>query len=155
MVELSLKIIALALLKKQVAAEFEAAKEEWGRTHGPGDRKGAVVSGQLIGKVEWRGGKQSWKLTKPELLLAWAQENMPQEVKFEPFLNPGWVTQVSKNPVTKEGEVLPGFELVESKPTVYASPSTESKGGVDGAAVLSRALADGSLSFSEVLAVEQ
>ena len=149
MTSLPNEILALTLLQKQVKEALDKKRAEWGTGKTPGDRSGAAIGGEQLGTVSFEKAKNSFKLTDPEAALEWAQEHLPQVVKFEPFLDVAWVTAVSKEPVTPDGEIIPGFELVEPAPRIVV------RADKDGAEVLSRALATGALTFDEVLAVEQ
>lgn len=149
MTSLQNEILALTLLQKQVKEALDKKRAEWAQDKAPGDRSGAVVGGESLGTVSFEKAKPSFKLTDPAAALAWAQEHQPQVVKFEPFLDPGWVTAVAKEPVTPDGEIIPGFELSEPAPRIVVRTAKE------GAEVLSRALAEGAITFDEVLAVEQ
>ncbi|MBF0808846.1 hypothetical protein E4U03_09560 [Rothia nasimurium] len=143
------EILALTLLQKQIKASLDEKRAQWGAGKTPGDRNGAAIDGESMGTISFEQAKASFKLADPVAALKWAQENNPQVVKFEPFLDPGWVAAVSKEPVTAEGELIPGFELVEPAPKIVVRTAR------DGAGVLSRALAAEKLSVASVLQVEQ
>lgn len=136
-------------MQKQVKAALDEKRAQWGAGKEAGDRNGAVIAGESLGTVSFEKAKASFKLTDPAAALEWAQGNNPQVVKFEPFLDPHWVAAVAKEPVTGDGEIIPGFEVVEPAPRIVVRTAK------DGADVLARALASGELSFDSVLQVGQ
>lgn len=149
MSNLAQEILALTLLQKQVKAVLDVKRAQWGQGKTAGDRNGAALGSESLGTVSFEKPKASFKLTEPDVALKWAQENNPQVVKFEPFLDPAWVAAVSKEPVTSEGEIIPGFELVEPAPRIVVRTAKE------GVELLSRALRDGELVVSDFLEIEK
>lgn len=145
------KILALTVLQKKVKAAVDEYRASWGEGKNLKDRGSASFAGELLGTVTMESSGGQWKLEDKDALLRWALENNPSLVRFDPHIPESTIAQLKKNPVTEDGEVLPGFELGEPGRKIVV----RTERGVDANALISRAVANGELTVSELLELEQ
>lgn len=113
----------LATRNKQTRAEVEKTLE-------PGDRKTAYLGEgpdkREVGSVRLDRAKAGYRITDRDAFVAWVQANHPNAIVLTPTVVPLWESALLKDgPVTRDGEVVPGVEWVEGKPTFVVTPNDE------------------------------
>lgn len=142
------KITALTVLSKRVAEELRAAKTAWEGQARPKQRDTGMIGDRVLGTVGLTAGRETIKVTDPAALLAWAKENRPDLLSYDPHIAEDDVKRLLRE-VEQTGDLPDGVDLVTGSP--FASVRLEK----DAARVIEDAVAAGSLTWSEVLAVEQ
>lgn len=146
--------LLLSRVVRDRLTEADKAIREQARTDFdmPGVREIGVIGDEQIGSVALTKGKTSWTVTDPQALLEWVKANVPDEVVTTETVRSSYVQAVlarAKNdgvavdPFT--GEVIPGIECKTSEPSLNVKPSD------DAPETIARALADGRLSFAEII----
>lgn len=143
------KLVLLAELEKRVKSVKDDLRKEFQSGAVPGDRLTAVLDGQKLGSVTYTKGREAWKHNDPAATLAWAKEHAPHLVETKEVIPDAHLTALKKEPVTADGEVIPGFEPVVGDP--YASIRPEKNAGE----LIEAGLASGALSWTDVLELEQ
>lgn len=146
--ELEDQIVALTALQARVKKAIDGKRAEWLEKARPKQRSTAMIGDAEIGSVSWRKGATRWILTDKEALVTWAQAHASHLVDYEPHIPDHHLTALKKNPVTEDGEVIPGFEVSESDPGVTVKPVPEAE------KVIEDAVAEGRLSWAQVLEIE-
>lgn len=143
------QIVALTVLQDRVKKELDARRKEWVEQARPKARDTAMIGDEVVGSVSWRAGAQRFQITDMAALVAWAQEHAPHLVSYDPTIPENHLAVLRKNPVDEHGELLPGFDVAVGDPG--ATVRTE-KAAAD---VIARAVADGHLTYADMLELEQ
>lgn len=146
--ELEDQIVALTALQSRIKDELDKKRKAWLEKARPKSRDTAMIGDAELGSVSWRKGATRWTLTDKEALIQWAQANATHLIDYGVFIPDHHLAALKKNPVTEDGEVIPGFEVSESEPGVTVKPVP------DAGRVIENAVAEGQLSWSEVLEIE-
>lgn len=146
--ELEDQVVALTVLQAKVKEELDRKRAAWLAQARPKQRSTAMIGDEELGSVSWRKGAQRWALRDPEALLGWAMENAPHLVDYAPHVPEHHVAALKKNPVTEDGEVIPGFEVSESPDGVTVKPAADAE------AVVARAVRSGALAYADLLELE-
>ena len=86
-----------------------------------------------LGYVQLTKPKPAARVTSAEDLLAWVEDNYPEEVEVVEVqtvrrVRPAFAAALVKaEGVTPDGEVVPGIELVQGSPTLRVVPTAEAK----------------------------
>lgn len=141
------KITALTVLSKRVAEELKAAKTAWQTEARPKQRDTGMIGDRVLGTVGLTAGRETIKVTDKAALLEWAKANRPDLLSYDPHIAEDDVKRLIRE-VETTGDLPDGMDLVTGEP--FASVRLEK----DAAQVIEEAVAAGSVSWSEVLAVE-
>lgn len=141
------KITALTVLSKRVAEELKAAKTAWQAEARPKQRDTGMIGDHVLGTVGLTAGRETIKVTDKAALLEWAKANRPDLLSYDPHIAEDDVKRLIRE-VETTGDLPDGMDLVTGEP--FASVRLEK----DAARVIEEAVAAGSVSWSEVLAVE-
>lgn len=141
------KIAALTVLSKRVAEELKAAKAAWEAEARPKQRDTGMIGDRVLGTVGLTAGRESIRVTDKAALLAWAQVHRPDLLSYDPHIADDDVKRLIRE-VESTGDLPEGMDLVTGAP--FASVRLEK----DAARVIEDAVAGGSISWAEVLAVE-
>lgn len=141
--ELTTRLITITCLKKQLTDIENAMRAHLSAQLLPGDRQqGAVMPLSLdaepakVGYALLTEGSQSWRVTDPAALLAWAKEATPGEVVTREEVRPafqsallaackadgGWV-----NPTTGELVDVPGIDCKTGDPVLQVKPNGDAQ----------------------------
>lgn len=141
------KITALTVLSKRVAEELKAAKTAWQAEARPKQRDTGMIGERVLGTVGLTAGREAIKVTDKAALLEWAKANRPDLLSYDPHIAEDDVKRLIRE-VEVSGDLPDGMDLVTGEP--FASVRLEK----DAAQVIEEAVAAGSVSWPEVLAVE-
>lgn len=141
------KITALTVLSKRVAEELKAAKAAWQAEARPKQRDTGMIGERVLGTVGLTAGRETIKVTDKAALLEWAKANRPDLLSYDPHIAEDDVKRLIRE-VETTGDLPDGMGLVTGEP--FASVRLEK----DAPQVIEEAVAAGSVSWSEVLAVE-
>ncbi len=141
------KITALTVLSKRVAEELKAAKAAWQAEARPKQRDTGMIGDRMLGTVGLTAGRESIRVTDKAALVAWAQEHRPDLLSYDPHIAEDDLKRLIRE-VEATGDLPDGMDLVTGEP--FASVRLER----DAARVIEDAVAAGSVSWSDVLAVE-
>lgn len=151
--EIATRLLMMRALKDRVT-QVDNAMRAAARTEGfdvAGVRQIGVVGQDQIGSVQVTKGATSWRVTDMAALLQWVKANAPTEVETVEQVRPAYVTKLlgdCKAGVLPDGGIPDGVDLIEGSPTLAVKPSP------DAADVIERAVADGTLKWADVLALE-
>lgn len=145
------RILALTRLQAQVKKALDAERSAWADGKEIGTRMPASFSAGRLGTISLEEKTGEFVLVDEAALLKWALANNQNLVDFEPRISSATKTVLKKNPVTSDGEIIPGFELAE--PVAKVVVRSDLKGDPD--AVIADAMRSGELVLSELLEIEQ
>ncbi|AWN04882.1 Ku-like dsDNA break-binding protein [Mycobacterium phage MinionDave] len=121
-----------------------------------GERKAAVVSGQVIGHVSMAKGRKTAKVASETALLAYVKANYPTEIEVEERVRPAFLKQLLDDAAKKgafvdvDGVVIDGLiDVVEGDPYPIVKLSDDSDVTIAGL------LARGALGVSGLKEIEQ
>ncbi|AGT12266.1 hypothetical protein I5H93_gp067 [Mycobacterium phage SuperGrey] len=121
-----------------------------------GERKAAVVAGQVIGHVSMAKGRKTAKVTSETALLAYVKANYPTEIEVEERVRPAFLKQLLDDAAKKgafvdvDGVVIDGLiDVVEGDPYPIVKLSDDSDVTIAGL------LARGALGVSGLKEIEQ
>lgn len=143
------KVVLFDRLERRVKAAKDTAKAHWSEGARAGQRDVAALGDADLGTVTMTKGRETWKHVDPAATLAWAKEHAPHLVETREVIPDGHLAALKKEPITPDGEIIPGFEPVVGDPY----PSVRAAKDVD--AVIESAVQAGLLNWDEVLELEQ
>lgn len=153
-----MRYLILSILRKTVAEHETAYKRDFEAEMKPGDRSSqyVTVDGEEVelGGVTRSKPSPAWKVTDEAKFTRWVEEHDPDAIMWVPVVSEQYTAQVLSQAkadgaaVTPEGEEIPGIQ--KTTPTSYVA----AKPVKDAGAVLSRMVAEGQLSWADVLEVE-
>lgn len=142
------KITALTVLAKEVKAQLDTARGQWAEDARTKQRDVGGIGDEALGTVSREQGSTSWRLVDRQAFTEWAQAHAPHLVEYSAHVPEHHVTAIKKKPVTEDGEIIPGFDSVES------GPKTVVRLEDDAADVVRRAVQSGALSYGSLLEIE-
>ncbi len=162
--DLVTKLIAIAVLRKQLTEHENALRLTLRAQLLPGDRQqGAVMplsldaAPGLVGYALLTVGSQSWRVTKPAELLEWAKEATPGEVVVREEVRPAFLTVLLSdckehggwlNKATGQVVDVPGIECKTGDPVLQVKPNA------DAHRLITEAWVSGALTWDDLLAIE-
>lgn len=114
-----------AAVIKELAARNKTTRAEVEKTLQPGDRKTAYIGDTEVGSVRLDRAKAGYRITDRDAFVAWVQEHHPDAIVMTPTVVPLWETALLKDPVSEDGEIPPGIDWVEGRPTFVVTPNDE------------------------------
>lgn len=146
------RLLVLRVLRDRIAAADKDARTIAGTDFDvPGVRDIGLVGGEPIGSVQLIKGRTTPTVTDPDALLAWVRANHPDEVETTVRVRPSYVAallgQAKDDGEAVDhatGEAIPGIDVRQSEPSLNVRPSE------DAADTIARAMADGSLSLTDI-----
>lgn len=161
--EITTRLIAISCLKKQLTEVENAMRLHLREQLLPGDRQqGAIMPlspDAAPGKVGYAlltEGSQSWRVTDPDALLAWAKEATPGEVAVREEVRPAFVAALLAACKADggwhdgNGEVVdvPGIECKTGDPVLQVRPNA------DAHRLITEAWQAGALTWDDLLELE-
>ncbi len=162
--ELTTKLIAVAVLRKQLTDVENAMRAHLREQLLPGDRQqGAIMPLSLdaspgkVGYALLTEGSQSWRVTDPAALTAWAKEATPGEVVVREEVRPAFLSVLLAackdhggwlNPTTGEVVDVPGIECKTGDPVLQVKPNG------DAHRIITDAWQAGHLTWQDIIEIE-
>lgn len=162
--ELTTRLIAVAVLKKTLTEHENAMRAHLREQLLPGDRQqGAIMPLDLdaapgkVGYALLTEGSQSWRVTDPAALLAWAKEATPGEVVVREEVRPAFLSVLLAackdhggwlNPTTGEVVDVPGIDCKVGDPVLQVKPNA------DAGRLINEAWQAGALTWDDLLELE-
>ncbi len=161
--ELTTPLIAISVLRKQLTEVENAMRAHLREQLLPGDRQqGAIMPLSLdatpgiVGYALLTVGSQSWRVTSPDELLAWAKEATPGEVAVREEVRPAFVAALLAACKADggwhdgNGELVdvPGIECREGEPVLQIRPNA------DAHRLITEAWQAGALTWDDLLELE-
>jgi hypothetical protein len=112
------RAVVFQVLEQRAKELKDAAKAELAQLQ-PGDTIGGSWDGQLLGKATMTNGRSKIVVTDQQRLVEWLQYSHPTEIVIS--ANPAYVStlrDVNGVVIDKQGEPVPGVELVHGDPYV-------------------------------------
>jgi len=162
--QLTTKLITILVVKKQLTDVENAMRLSLRAQLLPGDRQqGAIMPLSLdaapgkVGYALLTEGSQSWRVTDPAKLLAWAKEATPGEVAVREEVRPAFVSVLLAackdhggwlNTATGEVVDVPGIECRTGDPVLQVKPHP------DAGRLIGDAWSSGALTWEDLLELE-
>jgi hypothetical protein len=115
------RAVVFQVLEQRAKELKDAAKSELAALE-PGDTLAAKWDGQLLGKATMTSGRTKLVVTDEQKLVEWLQWHHPEEITISP--NTAYLKALESTArdvgavIDKDGEVVPGVELVHGDPYV-------------------------------------
>lgn len=127
---LPVEAVALKVLSDRVAARQAEVKQALAAEMVEGDRSSArLADGTAVGSVTYAKGKTTARVVNETQLTKWVAENHPDDIvqTVRPSFLASMLNAAAKAgaPVTEDGELLPGVDVVQSNGYLSVRPDPE------------------------------
>jgi hypothetical protein len=143
------RAVVFQVLEQRAKELKDAAKAELAQLQ-PGDTIGGSWDGQLLGKATMTSGRSKIVVTDQQRLVEWLQYSHPTEIVIS--ANPAYVStlrDVNGVVIDKQGEPVPGVELVHGDPYVSVRKQPDSP------FIVAQLLSSGRISLEGLKELEQ
>ena len=138
---LASQIIALSVLKRQVAALEADLRERGQMAMDRGDRKAGYAGGAKIGTVTLTDPAPAWRVVNGDAFRAWVKANRPEEIVTVESVNSAFEKALLAG-IEGSGEIPDGVDLVTGATVMQVRPAP------DAAEAITAELAREGLTFS-------
>lgn len=141
---LASQVLAITVLKRQLAAHEADVRERLQMAMDRGDRKAGYAGDTKIGTITLTDPETSWKVVDGTAFRAWVKANHPTEIVVVESVNAAF-ERATLAGIPDTGEIPPGVDLKSTAVALQVRPAP------DAAEAIAAELAREGVSFSEWL----